>query len=603
MAAELRATFTLASGPTWGLSGVRPTRWFAPAWNMLPLTARTCRVHNPLNGRVAELSADQYAVLSACDGCYTLGEHITNVRRKLRVDEQGVPTIANWLSSYVTAGLFVSFDDLIQRLGSGQIWVPPPFGGVFIRTCDRPALLQRVLNSAAVTESTARRYSYRILDDSRSPANRAANSRLASISGLDCTYYDLSQDSEIFQTLRHTFRQGMEELDWLFGSAHASEATYGRPVNIALLMSAGQRVLMLDDDALLSPRLPPLPSSGFCISSAHDELFCFPDRSGLEQACGTTNLDPVAGHLECLGIPARLLYDRFAGGDSNQLRMLDLTKDDGVRFAIGATVRLTQNHAIGDPGSSLFPYHLLTLPRKSREWLERDPLWRDYVFRDRYNWRGQECMRLTPNRPLTFTTLAGLDNSSMLPPTVRAHRNEDLLLGAITRLIDPTAWLCDLPWALPHFRDPAKTWLDLNVSFPQEPVHFLLDYIEQRASLIISKAAEDRLRTLGAIVLDLAAAGDSQITDMLEHQAADAASRARFGIAGQLDDPTISTAWKTMLEPWLRSPTLSTESNVLRSRLIDPNGIRDVARKYGRALNIWPNLWRWAKDRHASESG
>jgi hypothetical protein len=105
---------------------------------------------------------------------------------------------------------------------------------------------------------------------------------------------------------------------------------------------------------------------------------------------------------------------------------------------------------------------LLSLSRASREALERTPGWAECAFQRRENWRGLFRRRLTPNRPLTLTTLCGLDNSHLLPPTVREHRNEDLLLGDICRRVHPAGWTLDLAFALPHRRDPAKRWLDVG---------------------------------------------------------------------------------------------------------------------------------------------
>lgn len=51
-------------------------------------------------------------------------------------------------------------------------------------------------------------------------------------------------------------------------------------------------------------------------------------------------------------------------------------------------------------------------------------------------------------------------------------------------------WYVDLPWALPHRREPAKQWLGPSDNFPQEPVHFLLDYLSERATAIAGDEPE-----------------------------------------------------------------------------------------------------------------
>src|SRR6266446_8594718 len=114
--------------------------------------------------------------------------------------------------------------------------------------------------------------------------------------------------------------------------------------------------------------------------------------------------------------------------------------------------------------------HLLSLPARSRQWLAANPHAVAYAFARRINWRGQSRLRLSPTRLLTLTTIAGLDNSCLLPPTARSHRSEDLLLGAVAQWMHRTAWQVDLPFGLLHRREPAKHWLRAVDSVAPEPL-------------------------------------------------------------------------------------------------------------------------------------
>ena len=179
---------------------------------------------------------------------------------------------------------------------------------------------------------------------------------------------------------------------------------------------------------------------------------------------------------------------------------------------------------------------------------------------------------------------------------VRAHRNEDLLLGEMTRRVHLGGWSLDLPWGLPHWRSPAKRWLQRSANFRQEPAHFLIDYLDQTASRIASDHPRDRMHALAAIVLDLAATPESHLVELLEQQAADTASRVQFAIAAAQDDADVPAAWKDMLRPWVASPTLSIDPAIVRDRLASPAAIRAMAKHYGNALALWPQLWDWARE-------
>src|SRR5262249_28131550 len=142
----------------------------------LPIAARACRVRNPGNGALAELDANQHAALAACEGIRTLDEHAKVIRANLGVRDEDVPVIQSWLRDFAAQGLLVAEDAMVRRLGADHDIEPVPVAGIVVRTCDRPALLARVLESAAAMAARYdRRDRYFVLDDSRDPASRAAN--------------------------------------------------------------------------------------------------------------------------------------------------------------------------------------------------------------------------------------------------------------------------------------------------------------------------------------------------------------------------------------------------------------------------------------------
>ncbi|HEY4137377.1 MAG TPA: hypothetical protein VGN65_02900, partial [Casimicrobiaceae bacterium] len=194
---------------------IHPARWLAPAWIMLPLGAQRCRVRNPLNGAVAELSAEQYAVLTACEGCRTLDEHAAAAHRKLALRDADRVTLSKWVTEFAALGLLASLDPLRLRFETNAPSSPAPFAGIVIRTCDRSALLARVLASAAALESRLdRRYRYHVLDDSRDAGHRAENARIVAAAGLDARHRDLSSNDPFVAELVRAFPSSREAIDW-----------------------------------------------------------------------------------------------------------------------------------------------------------------------------------------------------------------------------------------------------------------------------------------------------------------------------------------------------------------------------------------------------
>jgi hypothetical protein len=574
-----------------------PTRWAAPPWTMVPLAPRRCLVRNPLDGASAELSSGEYAVLSACDGCRTLDEHEARAAAQLAAPSEHRPAIREVLERCARSGLLMPVSELVGRFGAPAASASQGIAAVVIRTADRPQLLARLLSSVAALE--ARTGSHRrwiVMDDSHDPGNERANSAaLEACRTLDIEHVDRAATATLEQVLRSKFPDLDSEIGWLLGPGLPGETTAGVPINHALLRLAGRAFVNIDDDAIIDPRRPAMSEPGFAVADAADELFLYDSEAALWRDCPALDLDPLAAHEQWLGLPMADAW-RLAEQQTGALATMEIASGELERFAADARVLFTHNHACGDPGSSMLPLQLFALPPRSREWLASHPHAAAYGFGSRIDWRGQTRLRLAPQRVLTFTTMVGIDNSRLLPPAARNHRNQDLLLGLIGQRMYPSSWVVDLPFGLPHLRAPAKHWLGSDEAFAQEPLHVVYFHLEERLPRLVSSSAEQRLAAMGTLLLDLAAASERRLGEALLHQAIETGGRALFLIQEQLDDATLPVAWKSALAPWLRSPALTPDA--ARARALEPAAVRTVLESYGRAMIAWPQLWRFCRERN-----
>ena len=245
----------------------------------------------------------------------------------------------------------------------------------------------------------------------------------------------------------------------------------------------------------------------------------------------------------------------------------------------------------------VWPLQLLCLPPSSRQWLAAHPDAAASAFAQRINWRGQTQLRLAPRRVLTLTTLAGIDNTQLMPPAARTHRSEDVLLGIVAQLMHPHGWLVDLPFGLPHLRAPSKHWLASNETFLQEPLHVLYALLDQHAANIVAESPRSRLVAAAMLLRDVAAMSDAALSEVLLEHASDAGSRTLFAIAEQLDSADTPPQWKALLAPWLKSPALAVDAASLRGRMLAPATVRSLADIYGRAMAVWPDLWNFCQER------
>jgi hypothetical protein len=568
--------------------------WYAPPLQMWPIAARRCVVRNSLNGASLELSSGEYAALSACEGCHPLAEHEARVMKQLSAPPEHRQGFHALIQRCAQSGLLMPVQELVARLGSPLDAGPIALGGVAIRTVDRPKLLGRLLASAARLEANgAPKRRWLVLDDSRVPANEEANR--ATCRALNIEHIGHAESLAFERRLCAEFPQAHREIAWLLARSDDGEPTYGCPFNRAMLFFAGQAFLSVDDDAILEARRPAIMEPGFAVTDEADELLWYESEEALLDACPPLELDPVAEHARWLGLPLAAAWRR-AEREAGALAAIGLRSAHARHFAQHARVLFTHNHACGDPGSSLLPLQLLALPRRSRQWLAAHPQAASFAFGRRINWRGQTRLRLTPERVLTFTTMTGIDNSRLLPPAARSHRSEDVLLGILAQCMYPSAWLVDLPFGLPHRREPAKQWLACKANFRQEPLHVLCGLVGERAPAIVAETAVQRLEAIGSLLLDFASASDATITDALRQHAADAGSVALFAIAEQLEDATLPAQWKALLIPWLKSPAFALDSASIAGRVLEPAEFRALAGAYGSAMLAWPQLWEFCRN-------
>jgi len=575
------------------------SEWFVPELELRPVSARRGHVRNPLNGATMELSTGEYAVLAACEGSRSLDEHVATAAQKLAAPPEHRPAFREVLERCAREGMLMSLPTLLARCGAPSDARPAAIAGVAIRTCDRPALLARLLESARGMEARGapgRRWF--VFDDSRDPASERANRAAIDACGIDATYVGHAEAAELQAALLSEFPGGEREIGWLLGAGSQGEATYGRPLNHALLHFAGRAFVAVDDDVVLEAHRPALSEPGFAVDDHVDELLWYEHEDALWGDCPALELDPVAVHERWLGLPLAAAWaraEREAGGPAS----VDLQQHHGCRFGPDARILFTHNHACGDPGSALLPLQLLTLPALSRQWLAARPERASRAFSERVNWRGQARLRLAPRRVLTFTTMAGVDNSRLLPPAAREHRSEDVLLGIAAQCMYPSGWLVDLPFGLPHLRDPPKQWLSPETMFRQEPLHALYAWIDENASEIAVESPEERLAAMGALLLDYARMNDAALSEALRTHAIDAATRTLFAIEAQLDDAALPEAWKARLAPWLKSPAFAIDDASVAARTLAAGQVRPLAEACGRAMQQWPRLWRFCRERNA----
>jgi hypothetical protein len=566
--------------------------------------------------RSAETHVMTYQVLQAMDQCRefrTLDEHAARIMTTLPAlgaQREGVRRV---LDNLVERELLVGDGAWLQRLVSAPARESAPLRAVFIRACDRPDQLERLLGSLTDYERQvqANRH-YVLIDDSTTAAavdpHRDLLREFARATGCKLTYVGRAEQERLVQNLAKAVPGAAAILpDLLLRPEVAQRFGGGRAWNIALLLSAGARLVLLDDDQCLPlrrldearPGLDPDPAA---IGSAHF-------HRNIEEALGAGHAiaeDPFELHLEAAGQSLGTLAagERYAIG-REALRDLSLSRIDHLRGE--AVVLGTLNGSLGSARteSGIWLYQLDAASR-AELCADRDSYLRNVEAGS--VWHGRPQARASMS--VGFTPFA-LDNSELLPCTNAQGRGEDLLFSAVTRLIRPDALFLELPVAMGHVQESPRKRSPRTLG-PHTPRfnHFVANFVQRQLPEFLAEAPARRLDLLAANLRDVAAASETSRINLLREYLgfvrADVIERMQQNYEAARDAPIYWQAdVRTIIEANGRAlvgsapPRLDDWDESANDRAC-ADALRDEANALAGAWEAWPALWEHARQRGAA---
>lgn len=494
------------------------------------------------------MTMDVLATLDASRHFRTLDEHARDVALRIRTVAGREDAARAMLEQLVRRGLLVSADDFIDRLAHAPATrkTPAPFRGVAIRTADRPEPLARLLATLADQEKRhAPRHRYLLVDDSRDAANVARNAALArdfaARAAVEIHHVTPSASARACAAWRRALPDAAAAIDALLERQGENAAVFGggRAFNLALLLAAGARVALLDDDFVLPVHGVGAADGRIRLDPAFQPRTRFHDDVGAALADGTPwPGDPFVGHLDWCG---RTLGEILAGDSSRRprradLRGLDLTQLAGLSAAtpIAATV-------IGHRGDS---------DASDRDWLfTLGPEERAALARDRERYLAM-LGRPSVTRAVREFALARhghlapflVDGAGLVAPTLPGGGNEERLFGALEAVLRPDARVLRVPATIGRER-PAGAPPRLPRATAERPglADFIADWLGRDAFEIRATDPARRLRAIADRLSDLAASDRATratlLGEYLDARRADRVRRLQEAFASAPDAP------------------------------------------------------------------
>jgi hypothetical protein len=538
----------------------------------------------------------------------TLDEHVTRILATvhgLQAQREGVLRV---LESLAARGLLISDQDFLRRVADAAPREPAPLRAVFIRACERPAQLAHLLDSIADYERRFRaNRHYVLLDDS---ATRDATNRhrdllreFARKTGCKLTYLGATERERIVARLARALPQAAPILPHLLVHGDAARGFGGgRSWNMALLLSAGARFVLLDDDHRLPLRQLEDVRAGLDPNPSPVATTRF--HRNIENALGAgeeIDDDPFELHLGAVGhsLGALASGPRYAI-ERASLRGLPLSRLDHLHG--DAPILATQHGSYGSSRteSGIWLYQLAPADRAGFVH-DRESYLRNVEAGSL--WYGYRQARATGAG--TFTPFA-FDNTVLLPCTNPLGRGEDALFSRVTELCHPNALMLELPVAIGHVQEAQRRRSPRTLAAHTPRFNYFVgDFVQRQLPQFNAVEPAQRLGLLAAHLRDIGAAGEKgllrQLREYLAYSRADLIERLQNQYEGAPEAPVYWQADVRSIIEANGKALIAKDAPRLGDWPEDADAaacarlLREGTAELAAAYDAWPALWEHAR--------
>ena len=473
-----------------------------------------------------------------------------------------------------------------------------PITTVGIVTADRPPTVRRALDSIIRhCDRYGRRPRFVVIDGSRQPANRTATAvavlATAETSGHDVQYVGQAEATDFGESLQ---ARGAPALRVLPGSAGANR-------NLLLLLTAGERILTVDDDVVFETWVSPNRDEGLAVIGDHDDFLetaFFPNRTAALAAAVTASADLFAAHTALVG---RSLADLTAASS----RPPDFTRScthihAALQEGRPLVVKATFSGIAGDAGSYC-PHRLLFATGSLRDQLWSNP----NAFATAMQTR--EVTRIAARTSVAhdsgcMATCMGLSNETIVPPFITAGRNEDGVFGVMLAACDPSTVFGHVPLGVVHDSDRSSTRGAGPIRSATESrlSELIMSLVPRGLRGGFTRSPGGRVRRIGEALDELGKMDGREFVDLVTQVTLERRGR-EFAVAGAAKTGC-PAHWRAGLaeyqDQFAKSVTkpeffLPIEFHGLGSLEAGYRALQTSVQRFGELLISWPALWESAR--------
>ena len=547
------------------------------------------------------LRRNEVSILQRCEPMQTAEQHADAILRAEDSAHSRRPLV-DIIDRLTDRGLLATESSVTKQFTkSDRPSQPAPISTLIIRSSGRPRAMKRALESilrhgaSGIGISTCV-----VIDDSRDQAMRRKIGTLieAAAERTEIRFVHLGPEhrDRLLALLAARGSLSRQRLDWFVNGQPGTGQRYGCAINLALLLAAGSRFALLDDDASLDAIFdePSDASDVAELTDGHDVQPGFPEPGALSPPFREyPGFSPLRPHAEWLGTTTG---EMLAGNGPAKVRLAGLTSRSLAEMRSDGRVRFTVNGVFGDPGTRSPRWIYCRPATQMTELMADEQRYRDLIGR-RWMARRESRLRAMLGFTLMTTTLTGIDNTSIMLPTLPNGAGEDGVLGEAVRFLDPGSMQIGMPWMLRHQPETPRHWSDADLAKPVtvNPGMFFRQQLADLAETARSDDAGARAGLLRSRLTDLAAAGPCELSSEIFSQV----MSERCEIAGLLGRRANEAKlpgylvgdYRRMIEAQTRSKSME---DVVPAGVV--TDIRNTAAAYAAGIDDWIGAWNIARE-------
>jgi len=236
-------------------------------------------------------------------------------------------------------------------------------------------------------------------------------------------------------------------------------------------------MIMMDDDVICDVFEPPATGKNVAFSDDSREARFYSTDDEWQQYQGTSSRDPVARHLQCLGLTVPEALGALGIKSVTQRHFDNIPNWFASSLGSNSRILVTQCGSYGDPGTGN-NHWLIELIDDSRADLLKSEASVEMALNQRNSWNGRTSPTIVPQSDIS--QISGFDNRELLPPYFPLFRFDDRLFGYMTRCLQPDSTSLYYDWSIPHRPIQQRGWTEdennyyLSSGFPD----FFLKYVD-----------------------------------------------------------------------------------------------------------------------------